>query len=320
LAHRTPKRFAVGAKVRVKNPGVDGIVAQVDDNPTALGEYWHTIHTQYGDRRDPGCNLELIPTPIGSSEEERSKATRERPAGLEKHEYALSLAANEKLPDNISTSSRPSAAVIRELVDAGLIKAIDASSMDGPAYLNPQITLAGRQYLAQLREQINPIPTESEMTNRTAAVETRSDATPWADIESEYGVSKRGLGKKLSFIKDQFKKNVIFRDIEHSFLLAQNGFYKPSVVLAGGVVEELLRLFLEHKNIKPDSNTLDSYIKCCENHGFIKDAIHNLADSVRQFRNIVHLEREKSAKYSISKATAKGAVSSIFTIANELVN
>jgi len=293
----------------------------MDDNPTALGEYWHTIHTQYGDRRDPGCNLELIPSPSGSSEEERSEATTERPAGLKEHEYALSLAANGKLPDNISASSRPSAAVIGELVDAGLIKAIDASSMDGPAYLNPQITLAGRRYLAQIREQINPIQTEPEMNNRTLAdpaVETRSDAKPWADIESEYGVSKRGLGKKLSFIKDQFKKNVIFRDIEHAFLLAQNGFNKPSVILAGGVVEELLRLFLEHKNIKPDSKTLDSYIKCCENHGFIKDAIHNLADSVRQFRNIVHLEKEKSAKYSISKAAAKGAVSSIFTIANEL--
>jgi hypothetical protein len=63
---------------------------------------------------------------------------------------------------------------------------------------------------------------------------------------------------------------------------------------------------------------LDSYIKACEEHGLIKDAIHKLADAVRQFRNIVHLEKEASRKHTISKATAKGAVSSVFTIANEL--
>ena len=49
----------------------------------------------------------------------------------------------------------------------------------------------------------------------------------------------------------------------------------------------------------------------------IKSAIRKLTDSVRHFRNLVHLELEKDRKHSISKATAKGAVSSIFTIAND---
>jgi hypothetical protein len=55
------KRFEVGASVRVKMPGVDGMVTEVDDEPTALGEYWHTLQTKHGDRREPGCNLELAP-------------------------------------------------------------------------------------------------------------------------------------------------------------------------------------------------------------------------------------------------------------------
>ncbi len=55
------KRFAVGAKVRVKNPGVNGVVTQLDDNPTALGEYWHTIQTEHGELREPGSNVELVP-------------------------------------------------------------------------------------------------------------------------------------------------------------------------------------------------------------------------------------------------------------------
>ena len=33
--------------------------------------------------------------------------------------------------------------------------------------------------------------------------------------------------------------------------------------------------------------------------------------------NIVHLENEFSGKYTISKATAKGAITSIFTISND---
>ncbi len=135
--------------------------------------------------------------------------------------------------------------------------------------------------------------------------------------KTEYGESKRSFAKRINFVKDQFKRKVIFRDVEQAFLLARHGFSKPSVVLAGGVIEELLRLYLETKNIRPARNNLDAYIKACEDNGLLKTAIHRLADSIRQFRNIVHLERESSSKYSISKATAKGAVSSVFTIAND---
>ena len=139
----------------------------------------------------------------------------------------------------------------------------------------------------------------------------------WHKIKREYDVSKISFGKKINFVQDPFKRKVIFRDVEQAFLLAHNGFYKPSVILVGGVVEELLRLYLAHKNVTPTTNKLDSYIKACEDNGLLKAAIHKLADSVRQFRNIVHLERETSTRHTISKATAKGAVSSVFTIAND---
>jgi hypothetical protein len=57
-------RFAVGAKVRVKRPGVNGVVTQVADEPAVMAEYWHTIKTAHGERNEPGCNLELVPTPL----------------------------------------------------------------------------------------------------------------------------------------------------------------------------------------------------------------------------------------------------------------
>lgn len=159
---------------------------------------------------------------------------------------------------------------------------------------------------------------EDALKRNTGAVMRQIEAgNVWIAIETEYGESKRSFGKKINFVKDPFKRKVMFRDLEQAFLLAREGFNKPSVVLAGGVIEEMLRLYLEVKKVKPTTNKLEAYIKACEDNGLLKTAIHRLADSIRQFRNIVHLEREISSKYSISKATAKGAVSSIFTIAND---
>jgi len=57
------KRFALGAEVWVIVPGIDGVVTKLDNTPSAMGAYWHTVRTQHGERREPGCNLELKPKP-----------------------------------------------------------------------------------------------------------------------------------------------------------------------------------------------------------------------------------------------------------------
>src|SRR5271163_2417497 len=62
---RTPqKRFAIGARVMIINPGIIGEVIQADDEPTVLWEYWHKVKTEFGEDKQPGSNLELIPTPM----------------------------------------------------------------------------------------------------------------------------------------------------------------------------------------------------------------------------------------------------------------
>ena len=100
-------------------------------------------------------------------------------------------------------------------------------------------------------------------------------------------------------------------------MLASLGFSKPAIILAGSVIEELLRLYLKHNSKSPTRNDFDEYIKTCEQHGLLKDSVSRLSHAVRQFRNLVHLSREESSRDTISKATAKGAVSSIFTISND---
>lgn len=139
----------------------------------------------------------------------------------------------------------------------------------------------------------------------------------WSEIKIDFDVTKRAFGKKIHFVKDAFKRKIIFRDIEHAYFFAQNDFSKPAVILAGGVIEELLRHYLKFKNIKPSKNEFNEYIRSCENKGLFKKGISKLSDSLRHFRNIVHLEKEESSRYTISKATAKGAISSIFTISND---
>jgi len=125
------------------------------------------------------------------------------------------------------------------------------------------------------------------------------------------------FGRKINFVKDKFKREIIFRDIEHAYFFAQNGFNKPAIILAGGVMEELLRFYLIYKKINPLRNSFEEYIKSCETKGLLKKGISRLSDSLRNFRNIVHLEKEESSRYTISKATAKGAISAIFTISND---
>jgi len=140
---------------------------------------------------------------------------------------------------------------------------------------------------------------------------------PWNAINNDYDIDKRAFGKKINFVTDKHKKKIILRDIEQAYILADLGFSKPATILAGGVIEELLRLYLKHKKITPESNNFYDYIKTCEQKKLLKSGISRLSDSVRHFRNIVHISKEETEKYTLSKATSKSAVASIFIIAND---
>ena len=130
-------------------------------------------------------------------------------------------------------------------------------------------------------------------------------------------VSKNKFGRKIKFVTDKFKREVIFRDVEHAYAQSKLGFNKSAVILAGSVVEELLRLYLSSKNIIPKKNSFECYIDTCEENGLLKSVIHKLSDSIRYFRNLVHLEKETEEKHSISKSAAMWAVASIFMIVND---
>lgn len=139
----------------------------------------------------------------------------------------------------------------------------------------------------------------------------------WPQIKEEFGVSKREFGRKINFVQGEYKRAVIFRDVEHAYALSKIGFGKPAVILAGSVMEELLRLYLLHRNIKVKDNTFSEYVKACEKNGFLKDAVRSLTTSVRHFRNLIHLEKESKKKDAISHAAAAGVVTAVFTLVND---
>jgi hypothetical protein len=204
-----------------------------------------------------------------------------------------------------------------DLVRKGATKGAVESTKNGIHLIANRTIAYCKDVLHEKIESINESlntqkPTVTQMNNLN---EVKTDY--WDNIKKDFDVSKRILCKKINFIKDSFNRQVIFRDIEQAYILCKRGFYKPSVLLAGGVIEELLRQYLNFKNIAPQNDTFDGYIKACEQHGLLKSAIRQLSDSVRQFRNLVHIAKEQSPKYSISRATAWGAVSIIFTISND---
>lgn len=70
----------------------------------------------------------------------------------EQHLQILRLAAAGKLPAIIDTKSTDSVEVVQALIAAGHLKAINASSLDRPSFLDPEITISGLEYLTRLEE------------------------------------------------------------------------------------------------------------------------------------------------------------------------
>jgi len=61
------------------------------------------------------------------------------------------------------------------------------------------------------------------------------EANIWESIEQNYSISKKAFGKRIGFIKDRFKRRVIFRDVGQAYYLANNDFSKPAIILSGSV-------------------------------------------------------------------------------------
>ncbi len=189
---------------------------------------------------------------------------------------------------------------------------------------NVRYHLVRGKLMRQLRSHITPIQQNKAQTSKSKKPShtkpKMEDKTIWEEIEKQFGVSKRSFGKKINFVSNPYKRTIIFRDIKDAYTLASGGNSKPAVILAGAVIEELLRSYLEKRGIsiqKPLNKDFFGYIQTCTKNGLLTESVSHLSNAARIFRNLVHLSAEKERRHTISKATAIGVVSSIFTIAND---
>lgn len=139
----------------------------------------------------------------------------------------------------------------------------------------------------------------------------------WSEIQTEYDYSKLKFAKQISFASS-FKRGIIIRDVAQAHSCLKQGFYKPAAILAGGVIEEILRLYLNHHKYPTKNRKFENYIDDCKQYQLVRTGIANLAHAFRDFRNFAHLGKENSKQRSISKTTANGAVNAIFTIVGNL--
>lgn len=65
----------------------------------------------------------------------------------------LEMAERGELPDRIVGNSVVPFSIVKELCDSGFLDATNATSYDGPAYIDPRINVSGREYLKILKQQ-----------------------------------------------------------------------------------------------------------------------------------------------------------------------
>lgn len=86
---------------------------------------------------------------------------------MKSYEKLLKLAIDGELPKNISEDDFPDIDIFVELYNRGFIDAIDASTLDGKAYLNPKITFEGREHYDSLeRTTAQPMTTNKNNTKK----------------------------------------------------------------------------------------------------------------------------------------------------------
>lgn len=206
----------------------------------------------------------------------------------------------------------------QEFLDAlDYLKRIEAVELDDLFGIDlPELGIPAIKVLPRGRYLYHEKLIQDKSAKTMHANASMSEKDLWKEISHISGVTKMGLAKKLAFIPTE-KRHIILRDVSHAYGCIKYGFYKSAVILSGGIIEEMLRIRLETKGLKPAKDKFVSYLECCSQHGVLKVPIAKLGDSVRGFRNLVHLANETSKRHAISKPTAIGAFNSIFTVAND---
>lgn len=154
-------------------------------------------------------------------------------------------------------------------------------------------------------------------------------------LQSQFGYTKYKISKKLNKIADKRVRDILKRDIETAVLCLMNKFWKPCVIVCGGIIEGLLmdklqtftKLDLEdaykktyptHPNKPFSQYVLANFINVSVKLGVLEDTTGKTGHGIRDYRNYIHPIEESKQKYPISENDANISSQFIFKLLNEL--
>ncbi len=116
---------------------------------------------------------------------------------------------------------------------------------------------------------------------------------PWEKLEKrEIGIGKRQI---LKWIKDKDLQTIIRRDYATAQICEEEGLFKPAIILYAGLLEALLR----YKIDKDKEEKFEKLIEKASQLQLIKREQASHMQTVRDFRNYVHIYKEISADLEI---------------------
>lgn len=115
----------------------------------------------------------------------------------------------------------------------------------------------------------------------------------WAELERK----KIGIGKRqiLVWIKDKGLHDIIQRDYATAQICEEEGLFKPAIILYAGVLEALLRYKVDEKKEDEFVNLINKALGL----KLIRQEQANHMHTIRDFRNYVHIYKEKNADLEI---------------------
>lgn len=126
---------------------------------------------------------------------------------------------------------------------------------------------------------------------------------------------------QLDFISDTLYRNILERDLVELESCYQENKYKSTMILSGSILEGVLFEYLSSMKARKDCDVpldqninLLQLITCAKNNDIIDGDTQRLSEVIKNYRNLIHPEREVRKKEEISLGKARIAYESLIFI------
>lgn len=148
------------------------------------------------------------------------------------------------------------------------------------------------------------------------------------DVVENFGAI---VDASLDFMKDADLRRIVERDLEELAGALKGGLFKTVGILCGGILEAVLIDVLERKasiaqsymgqNKKfPADASLDKLVEIGAGEGLLEPQAVTMVGQVRDFRDLVHPDRERRFKPKVDDATAYAHIALVRLVLRDLTD